>query len=598
MPTVNLLCRWTVFFLLFSTSALMAEEILKPEPLPEAKDPVQILVLGIKGEELKNVQAALRLPTGLVREGKVDRQWLERFKNQIPEKVRLALEPFGYYHVKTEVNFEIVEEEKYKIHVEIEPGKPVRVTSVNVSIKGPGAEEKTLKRLLEAFPLKKGDVLHHQKYEEAKGTLRTEALNLGYLDADYPIHRIRVSQSEYSAEIELTLETGPRYYFGEILLEGAPEYPERFLMRYVAFQSGEAFSYLKIFQTQINLNNSDRFREVILLAEKERATKGHIPVRIGLTPSRPKRLRIGIGYSTDSGARITGNYQDLNFNHWGHEFHAQANVSERLQNVVARYVIPSFSSLDSYTSFKGGVEHERVKTYETQAVTLEFEHTRSLGKGRLGSGYLRVRREDFEVGLQEGRSRLVMPGLRFIERRYDDLIRPKKGYRYELEVRGTGEFLGSDTSFLQFLVSGDLVTPLPLQFVLFARGQGAFTLWSDPLRELPPSVRFFAGGDRSIRGYAYQSLGPKDASGKVVGGKHLLVGGVEIERAITNMWALAVFYDVGNSFNDFEKIKPQHGAGLGVRLYTPIGPIRLDLAYQLGLKDPDFRIHLSVGFGL
>ncbi len=598
MPTVNLLCRWTVFFLLFSTSALMAEEILKPEPLPEAKDPVQILVLGIKGEELKNVQAALRLPTGLVREGKVDRQWLERFKNQIPEKVRLALEPFGYYHVKTEVNFEIVEEEKYKIHVEIEPGKPVRVTSVNVSIKGPGAEEKTLKRLLEAFPLKKGDVLHHQKYEEAKGTLRTEALNLGYLDADYPIHRIRVSQSEYSAEIELTLETGPRYYFGEILLEGAPEYPERFLMRYVAFQSGEAFSYLKIFQTQINLNNSDRFREVILLAEKERATKGHIPVRIGLTPSRPKRLRIGIGYSTDSGARITGNYQDLNFNHWGHEFHAQANVSERLQNVVARYVIPSFSSLDSYTSFKGGVEHERVKTYETQAVTLEFEHTRSLGKGRLGSGYLRVRREDFEVGLQEGRSRLVMPGLRFIERRYDDLIRPKKGYRYELEVRGTGEFLGSDTSFLQFLVSGDLVTPLPLQFVLFARGQGAFTLWSDPLRELPPSVRFFAGGDRSIRGYAYQSLGPKDASGKVVGGKHLLVGGVEIERAITNMWALAVFYDVGNSFNDFEKIKPQHGAGLGVRLYTPIGPIRLDLAYQLGVKDPDFRIHLSVGFGL
>ncbi len=576
----------------------MADELLKPEPLLDAEDPVQILVLGIKGEELKNVQAALRLPTGLVRDGKVDRQWLERFKNQIPEKVRLALEPFGYYHVKTEVNLERVDEEKYKIHVEIEPGKPVRVTSVNVSIKGPGAEEKTLKRLLQAFPLKKGDVLHHQKYEEAKGTLRTEALNLGYLDADYPIHRIRVSQSEYSAEIELTLETGPRYYFGEILLEGAPEYPKRFLMRYVAFQFGEAFSYLKIFQTQINLNNSDRFSEVILLAEREVAKENYIPVRIKLTPSRPKRLRIGIGYSTDSGARITGNYQDLNFNHWGHELHAQANVSERLQNVIARYVIPSFSDLDSYTSFKGGVEHERVKTYETRAVTLEFEHMRSLGKGRLGSGYLRVRREDFEVGLQEGRSRLVMPGLRFIERRYDDLIRPKKGYRYELEVRGTGEFLGSDTSFLQFLVSGDLVAPLPLQFVLFARGQGGFTLLSDPLRELPPSVRFFAGGDRSIRGYAYQSLGPKDASGKVVGGKHLLVGSVEIERPITKMWALALFYDVGNSFNDFEKIKPQHGAGLGIRLYTPIGPIRLDLAYQLGVKDPDFRIHLSVGFGL
>jgi translocation and assembly module TamA len=135
---------------------------------------VQILVLGIKGEELKNVQTALRLPTGLVREGKVDKQWLERFKNKIPERVRRALEPFGYYHAKTEVSLEMVEEEKYKINVEIYPGRPLRVTSVNVSIKGSGAEEKALRRLLEAFPLKKGDILHHQKYEEAKGALKKQ----------------------------------------------------------------------------------------------------------------------------------------------------------------------------------------------------------------------------------------------------------------------------------------------------------------------------------------------------------------------------------------------------------------------------------------
>jgi translocation and assembly module TamA len=585
------------FVLLLTLPALATEEVPQVEA-PLAKEPLQIIVTGVHGGELKNVQAAIALPTGLVREGKVDRQWLERFKNQIPDRVRRALEPFGYYHVKAEVSLEIVPGGIYQINVEVEPGRPVRVTSVNVSIHGPGAEESALRKLWAAFPLKKGDVLHHQKYEEAKGTLRTEALNLGYLDADFSVHVIRVYQIEYSAEIKLILETGPRYYFGDIRLEGAPEYPERFLMRYFAFQSGEAFSYPKIFQTQINLNNSDRFREVILLAEREVAKENHIPVRVKLAPSRAKRLRIGIGYSTDSGARITGNYQDLNFNHRGHELHVEANVSERLQNFIARYVIPSLSDLESFTSFKGGVEQERVKTYEKQAVTLEFEHTRSLGKGRLGSGYLRVRREDFEVGIQEGRSRLVMPGLRFNERRYDDLIRPKKGYRYEAELRGTGEFLGSDTSFLQFLVSGDLVVSLPLQFVLFARGQGGFTLLSDPLRELPPSVRFFAGGDRSIRGYAYQSLGPRDAIGQVVGGKHLLVGSVEIERAITRSWALAAFYDVGNAFNHFGKIDPQHGAGLGIRLYTPVGPIRLDLAYQLGVKDPDFRIHLSVGFGL
>ena len=595
---MKLICRWIVFFFFLNTSILIAEEVPQVEPLLETEDPVQILLLGIKGEELKNVQTALRLPTGLVREGKVDRQWLERFKNQIPERVRRALEPFGYYHAKIEVSLEMVEEEKYKINVEIEPGKPVKINSVNVSIKGPGAEEKALKRLLEVFPLKKGDILHHQKYEEAKGAIKTEAINLGYLDADYSTHVIRVSQLEYSAEIELTLETGPRYYFGEINLEGAPEYPERFLMRYFAFRSGEVFSHPKIFQTQINLNNSDRFKEVVMLAEREREKGGSIPIRVKLVPSPSKRVRLGIGFSTDIGARITGNYQDLNFNHRGHELHVQTNVSQRLQNFIARYIMPGLSDLNSYTVFKGGMEHERVDTYENRTVTLEFEHMRSLGEGQLGSGYLRIRREDFKVGIQEALSRLIMPGLRFTTRRYDDLVRPKKGYRYELEFRGTSKFFGSDTNFLQFLIGGDLIVPLPLKFILFTRGQGGFTILSDPLHELPISARFFAGGDRSVRGYTYQSLGPKDASGKVVGGKHLLVGSVEIERAITNIWALAVFYDVGNSFNQFGKIDPQHGAGVGVRLYTPIGPIRLDLAYQLGVKDPDFRIHLSVGFGL
>lgn len=587
-----------VFFLFLNTSILIAEEVSQVETPLEVKEPLQVTVVGVKGDELKNVEFALTLPVGLVHEGKVDSLWLERFKNQVPDKVRLALEPFGYYEVQTKVSLETVDEGIYRLHVEVKPGKPVLVTSVKVSIRGQGAEEKVLRELLEAFPLKEGDVLLHQKYEEAKGNLKTETFNLGYLDADFSAHAIRVSRAERSAEIELTLETGPRYYFGKIRIEGAPEYPERFLRRYLAFRSGEAFSHPKIFQTQLNFNNSDRFQEVVILPEKESAKDRWVPVQIRLASSQPKRLRFGIGYGTDTGARITGNYQDLNFNHWGHEVHAEANISERLQNFVTRYVVPSISDLNSFTSLRAGIEHERERTFESRSISVELEHTLSFGRGRLGSGYLQVRQEDFEVGEQDGRSRLVMPGLRFNERHYDDLVRPKKGYRYALELRGTDEFLGSDTGFLQLLLNGDLIVPLPWRFSLYGRAQGGFTLLSDPLRDLPPSVRFFAGGDRSIRGYAYQSLGPRDASGKVVGGKHLFVGSIEIERAIGKIWALAAFYDVGNAFNNFGKIDPQQGAGVGLRIYTPVGPIRLDVARQVGVRDPDFRIHLTVGFGL
>jgi translocation and assembly module TamA len=143
-----------------------------------------------------------------------------------------------------------------------------------------------------------------------------------------------------------------------------------------------------------------------------------------------------------------------------------------------------------------------------------------------------------------------------------------------------------------------MIIPLPIGFSLLLRGQGAATLQSDPLQDLPATLRLFAGGDRSVRGYAYKSQGPQDASGKVVGGKHLLVGSVELERTLWKSLGVAAFYDVGNAFNTFKAFDPVHGVGLGVRLYTPVGPIRLDLARQVGVKDPDFRIHLTVGFGL
>jgi translocation and assembly module TamA len=191
-----------------------------------------------------------------------------------------------------------------------------------------------------------------------------------------------------------------------------------------------------------------------------------------------------------------------------------------------------------------------------------------------------------------------MPGVRFSQRRYDDLILPKKGFRYALEMRGTDEFLGSDTSFFQILVNGDLLVPLPWQLSLLTRAQGSFTILSDPFRDLPASVRFFAGGDRSVRGYAYQSLGPKDAAGDVIGGKHLVIGSIELERPISKIFGLAAFYDVGNAFNTFRNMDLQQGAGMGIRVYTPVGPIRLDFARQIGVPHPEFRLHFTVGFGL
>jgi translocation and assembly module TamA len=210
--------------------------------------------------------------------------------------------------------------------VKVISGDPIRVTSVTVRITGPGEKNSDLGQLVVAFPLKAGDVLNQEKYEKAKDELRTKALNQGYLGSEYTSHVIRVNRAERKAEVELILQTGSRYLFGEVIWEGTQLYPVYYLERFLDLKPGEPYSYSKIYQTQLNLINSDRFSSVNIRADKEEAQEGRVPVRIHLESSAPKRLRPGVGYSTDYGARVSLRYQDLNAFQRGHEFNAPPTI--------------------------------------------------------------------------------------------------------------------------------------------------------------------------------------------------------------------------------------------------------------------------------
>ena len=563
-----------------------------------AAEPVQVVIEGLEGDALKNVQAALALPPGVVSEGSVDRALLEFFRRQIPEKVKKALEPFGYYEAQVSSTQEKTEEGRELVRVNVIPGNPIRVTSLIVRITGPGEKNPDLRRLAAAFPLKTGDVLNQVKYEKAKEELRTKALNQGYLGSEYTSHEIRVNRAERKAEIELILETGSQYLFGEVIWEGTQLYPASYLERFLDLKPGEPYSYSKIYQTQLNLINSDRFSSVNIRADKEEAQEGRVPVRIHLEPSAPKRLRPGVGYSTDYGARVSLRYQDLNAFQRGHEFNADASIAEKRQAISSYYTLPGSGHVDNRTNLKVGLQRELLKPYDNLLFTTEAEQARSFGYGSVGSAYLQFREERFSESGQTGSSNLIMPGLRFSQRRVDDLVRPQKGFRYALETRGSTQALGAESNFVQFLGNGDLLIPLGAGFSLIPRTQVGATWQKDPLTDLPPSLRFYAGGDRSVRGYTYQSLGPKDSSGNVIGGKHLFVGSLEVEYSITRNWSMAAFYDVGNAFNNLDNLQLAQGAGLGVRYYTPAGPVRVDLARQINVEHAGYQIHISIGFAL
>jgi len=561
-----------------------------------AAETLEVQVKGLEGEPLKNVEAALAVPPGLVENGKVNLPWLKRFEHQAAEKAGTALEPFGYYNAIISTKLESTGGGAYRLVVEAEPGPPVRVTSADVSLQGPGADDPSLKSLAGSFPLRKGDILRQDIYENAKGQFKSVALSLGYLDAAFPVHEILVSRMDSSADIRLVFDTGPRYFFGETRFEGAPDYPRKYLRRFLAFKPGEAFTYTKLGETQLNLMNSERFRDVVISPDRENARGETVPVVLKLEQAPSRHLRLGGGYGTDTGPRVSLDYRDLNVLNRGRELKGSLNVSTRIQAVGGAYIVPSEGSIDSFNEIQLNLKKEDVTTYKNKLISLEGNRTRSFGKGRLGSAYLKLQKEDYTVGNDRSRARLIMPGFRFSARKYDDLVRPTRGYRYAVDLKATHKLLGSSTSFVQIEADGDFIIPLPWRLSVLSRGKVGFTEQQESFEELPASLRFFAGGDRSVRGYAYQSLGPKDSSGNVIGGKNILVASVELDRAILSSWGAAVFFDIGNAFDSFTDITLFKGAGVGARYYTKIGAIRLDFARQIGVPNPGFRIHVTVGF--
>jgi translocation and assembly module TamA len=165
-----------------------------------------------------------------------------------------------------------------------------------------------------------------------------------------------------------------------------------------------------------------------------------------------------------------------------------------------------------------------------------------------------------------------------------------------VEVKGADKNIISDATFAQAQAGMKAIASVFDKWRLIGR----FTLGGtavDSIDELPPSLRFYAGGDQSVRGYAYKSIGTTDASGTVIGGRYLLVGSMEVERKVNDMWSVAAFYDTGQAMDSLN-VDLKKSVGIGGRVALPFGQIRLDIAMPLLEEEHAFRIHFNIGADL
>lgn len=564
--------------------------------------PVTVIVRGVDGELHKNILASLSIA-----QQKADAQLsagqLRRLHKKAPEQIAAALRPFGYYvaAVNNNKGRGLLEKrgQGWQAVYEVAAGPPVRVDSLRVEVSGPGKEHQALKQLQAGFPLQPGSQLNDAAYEKGKKSILSAAFAAGYIRAKFSESRVEVRAKEGKAAVRLRLETGPLHVFGQTSSSSLILRPE-LLQRYVPYQTGEVYSLTALNRLQSDLYATGYFSQVTVEPKLAAAaeTREEVPVELHLAPAPKNRYSFGLGYGTDTGARGSVGWKNRMINRRGHKPSFNIQLAEQGSKAAGGYEIPVpiFDLRYDTLSFDTLYSEETWDETEISQYTLGATLKHNAPKYQFGAG-LEYLHEAYTVGGREDDSTwLLMPNafltLIFAENR----VNTEHGIRVGGSVRAAQAPYLASTSFVQFRVGGKAIfSPLD-KWRLIGRGSFGATMM-DSINELPPSLRFYAGGDQSVRGYGYKRLGPKDNSGRVVGGQYLTEASVELERRLSGIWSAAAFYDIGNAYDSIDA-DLQQGVGVGARMTLPFGQVRLDFAVPVSEGSFSVRIHLTLGSDL
>jgi translocation and assembly module TamA len=577
--------------------SLLALLVLLPAA---ARAGVTLVVDGV-GDDLKGaVTSAVELSQYATRE--VSDAQVRRLYARAPDQVRAALRPYGYYEASVEADLQPVGKD-WRVTLHVKPGEPVKITEVSVTLDDDAAAIDPIRRAQRAIERLKGQTLNHGVYAAARDALSGQLTAHGFLGAKLVTHRVEVTRASHSAVVRLAWETGPRYRFGPVQFEGS-QFRDGFLDRYVPFKPGDYFSQDQLLDLQQALNGADYFSVVNVLPDVDDAKDGTVTVKVELVPAKRTVYTGGPFIGTDTGFGLRGGVTRRWVNDRGHTWKNELVVAQRLKTLSTLYSIPLPGRNQRSLNF--GANYRDANTDTSQSRTLELVGnearlwhgwTRTLGAHALIGTFTvgkRGNEPDNAPGIEHGRSKLLFAEASLARKKGDNPIFVRKGWSVNLAVRSTAGTLLSDTRFTQLTADAKWIRAFKGRNRLILRGSAGITSTGD-FSALPPQLRFFAGGDRSVRGYGFQSIGPKNSYGRVIGGRNLLVASTEVEHYFTKNCGMAAFVDAGNAFSGTD-YRPKIGAGLGMRWLSPVGMIRVDLGTPVhSAEKHGIELHIVIG---
>lgn len=526
---------------------------------------------------------------------RMDMAQLERLIKLAPAQIREFLSTEGYYspHITA-----VLADKKTRriVRLAVELGEPVRVASVGINVIGAFDDESALNlarlaSMKSGWGLPAGSVFRHSDWESAK----RQALKVLLLK-DYPTASIAGSYAAvdpltHTVALQITFDSGPGYTLGGLEIQGLTRYPRSLIDHMNPVKPGEPYSQAKLLVLQSRLQDSPYFSSVAVSVDTSSGQSANVPVRVEVVEVQSRKLGFGIGMSTDSGPRGVVEYSDLKVLDRALRLNSALKVDRKKQSLSGDMQFPldedgyldGINSLYERTDIAGLVTHKLV-----------FGAKRLIARGNTETVYglnYSLERQNLNGAGSSVRNTLS-PSYAFTLRNVDNMLNPSKGYLLNFQADVASRALLSDQDFVRGYGKGVYFYPLGRSDQLIVRGELGMVA-ARSRNGIGSSFLFRTGGDQTVRGYAYQSLGVQQA-GAVVGGRYLAVGSAEYVHWLMPEWGGAVFVDAGDAADTLGKLKPVVGYGAGARWRSPIGPLNFDLAY--GQQTKKLRLHFSLGF--
>ncbi|EOC1425315.1 autotransporter assembly complex protein TamA [Cronobacter dublinensis] len=553
--------------------------------------PVRLQVEGLSGALQKNVRA--QLSTIQVDEVTPDR----RFRARVDDAIREGLKALGYY--EPTIDFELREPpaggRRQVLLARVNPGEPVRIGATNVILRGGARDDKEYLALLKKRPAV-GTVLNHNDYDSFKKGLTSVALRRGYFDSEYKKSQLGVSVERRQAFWDIDYDSGTRYRFGDVTFAGS-QIREEYLQNLVPFKKGDYYQSSDVAELSRRLSATGWFNSVVVAPEFEKSRQTKVlPLRGVVSPRIKNTVEVGAGYSTDVGPRLKANWRKPWINSYGHSLTTSTSISAPEQQLDFSYKMPLLKNpLEQYYLVQGGFKRTDLNDTEADSTTLAVSRYWDLSSGWQRAINLRWSLDHFTQANVTHTTMLLYPGVMLSRTRSRGGLMPTWGdsQRYSIDYSDTA--WGSDVDFVVLQAQNAWIRTLYDKHRFVARGNLGWIETND-FERVPPDLRFFAGGDRSIRGYKYKSISPENDKGKLTGASKLATGSLEYQYNVTGKWWGAVFVDSGEAVNDIKQSNFKTGAGVGVRWQSPVGPIKLDFAVPVGDKE-EHGLQFYIGLG-